>query len=181
MALEQQHVNSAQLLHVPVLLELLTDLGADCGHGHTQGVHGLDLRGLYRIISWCSLEFDIDHRTYSDEVDIVEGQKKKTHRTKPFPVRFQHSIFRIAPVHSYHSVKSATITSNPSIDVAAISKGPRRAKTFDIQERVRCARYVGLIVISNNGSGMSWDVSGRCRWGGRGQGQFWEQRDLFGC
>ena len=45
-ALEQQHVNSAQLLHVPVFLELLADLGADCGDRHAQRVHGLDLRGL---------------------------------------------------------------------------------------------------------------------------------------
>ena len=46
MALEQQDINSTQLLHVTVLFELLTDLGTDSGDGHTQGVHGLDFGGL---------------------------------------------------------------------------------------------------------------------------------------
>ena len=46
MALEQQHINSTQLLHVTVLFEFLTDLGTDSGDGHTQGVHGLDFGGL---------------------------------------------------------------------------------------------------------------------------------------
>lgn len=45
-ALEQEDVNDAQLADVAVLLELLADLCADGGHGHAQGVHGLDLRGL---------------------------------------------------------------------------------------------------------------------------------------
>lgn len=30
-----------------MLLELLADLGADGGYGHVQGVHGLDLGGLF--------------------------------------------------------------------------------------------------------------------------------------
>lgn len=53
MALEQQHINSAELLDVAVLLEFLTDLGADSGDRHVQGVHGLDLGGLFVTISQC--------------------------------------------------------------------------------------------------------------------------------
>lgn len=56
-ALEQQDVDDAELAHVTVLLELLADLCADGGHGHAQGVHGLDLRGLY-IVSQVSLTFN---------------------------------------------------------------------------------------------------------------------------
>jgi hypothetical protein len=40
-----------------VLLELLADLCADGGHGHVQGVHGLNLRGLY-MVSQVSLTFN---------------------------------------------------------------------------------------------------------------------------
>lgn len=53
MALEQQHINGAELLDVAVLLEFLTNLGADGGDGHVQGVHGLDLGGLFITISQC--------------------------------------------------------------------------------------------------------------------------------
>lgn len=55
-ALEQQDVDDAELAHVAVLLELLADLCADGGNGHVQGVHGLDLRGLY-MVSQVSLAF----------------------------------------------------------------------------------------------------------------------------
>ena len=51
MALVQKHIHDRQLADVAVLLELLADLGADGGHGHAQRVHGLDLRGLYLVIS----------------------------------------------------------------------------------------------------------------------------------
>lgn len=50
-ALVQQHIHDRQLADVAVLLKLLADLGADGGYGHAQGVHGLDLRGLYLVIS----------------------------------------------------------------------------------------------------------------------------------
>jgi hypothetical protein len=46
MALKKQHVNDGQLVHVSVALELLPDLGADCGDGEAEGVHGLDFGGL---------------------------------------------------------------------------------------------------------------------------------------
>lgn len=51
MALVQKHIHDGQLADVAVLLELLADLGADGRYGHAQGVHGLDLRGLYLMIS----------------------------------------------------------------------------------------------------------------------------------
>lgn len=50
-ALVQKHIHDRQLADVAVLLELLADLGADGGYGHAQGVHGLDLRGLYLVVS----------------------------------------------------------------------------------------------------------------------------------
>lgn len=53
MALEQQHINGAELLDVAVLLEFLTDLGSDGGDGHVQGVHCLDFGGLFIAISQC--------------------------------------------------------------------------------------------------------------------------------
>lgn len=46
MALEEEHIHNLQLADVAVLLKLLADLRADGGHGHVQGVHGLDLGGL---------------------------------------------------------------------------------------------------------------------------------------
>ncbi len=45
-ALEEQDIDDAQLADVAVLLEFLADLCADGGHGHAQGVHGLDLGAL---------------------------------------------------------------------------------------------------------------------------------------
>lgn len=52
MALVQQHVHRTQLLHVPVLFKLLTDLGADSRDRDAQGVHGLDFGGLqYKVVS----------------------------------------------------------------------------------------------------------------------------------
>lgn len=45
--LVQQDVNGLDLGDVAVLLEFLADLCADGGHGHAEGVHGLDLRGLW--------------------------------------------------------------------------------------------------------------------------------------
>lgn len=49
-ALEQQHVDHAQLLDVAVLLELLADLRPDRGHGDVERVHRLDFGGL---CFWC--------------------------------------------------------------------------------------------------------------------------------
>ena len=47
MALVQQHINDIDLTDVAMLLELLTDLGADGGYGDVEGVHCLDFGGLY--------------------------------------------------------------------------------------------------------------------------------------
>lgn len=51
MALVKQHINDMDLTDVAMLLELLTDLGADGGYGEVEGVHCLDFGGLH-----------IDHR-----------------------------------------------------------------------------------------------------------------------
>lgn len=45
-ALEEEDVDDAQLADVAVLLKFLADLCADGGHGHAQGIHGLDFGGL---------------------------------------------------------------------------------------------------------------------------------------
>lgn len=45
-ALEQQHVDSTQLLDVAVLFKLLADLRPDRGHGNVERVHGLDFGRL---------------------------------------------------------------------------------------------------------------------------------------
>lgn len=45
-ALEEENVDDAQLADVAVLLKFLADLCADGGHGHAQGIHGLDLGAL---------------------------------------------------------------------------------------------------------------------------------------
>ena len=50
-ALVQQHIHDWQLLDIAVSLELLADLRADGGYRHAEGVHGLDLGGLYSVIS----------------------------------------------------------------------------------------------------------------------------------
>lgn len=56
MALVQKHVDGLDLADVAVLLEFLANLGADGGYGHAQGVHSLDLRGLFLIrLAWCFL------------------------------------------------------------------------------------------------------------------------------
>jgi hypothetical protein len=47
MALEQQNINNTQLLDVAMLLKLLANLRPDCGYGEVQGVHGLNLGGLF--------------------------------------------------------------------------------------------------------------------------------------
>lgn len=71
MALVQQHVHRTQLLHVPVLLKLLTDLGADSRDRDAQGIHGLNFGGLrYTIVSAICLHIgndgmdSISDRTY---------------------------------------------------------------------------------------------------------------------
>jgi hypothetical protein len=46
MALEKQHVNDGQLVHVSVAFELLPDLGPDCRDREAEGVHSLDFGGL---------------------------------------------------------------------------------------------------------------------------------------
>lgn len=50
MALVQQHINDIDLTDVAMLLELLTDLGADGGHWDIEAVHCLDFGGLHRFI-----------------------------------------------------------------------------------------------------------------------------------
>ncbi|KAL3412286.1 60S ribosomal subunit assembly/export protein loc1 [Aspergillus fumigatus] len=47
MALEQQNVNNTQLLDIAVFLKLLANLRPDCGYREVQGVHGLNLGGLF--------------------------------------------------------------------------------------------------------------------------------------
>lgn len=47
MALEQQNVNNTQLLDIAVFLKLLANLRPDCGYREIQGVHGLNLGGLF--------------------------------------------------------------------------------------------------------------------------------------
>jgi hypothetical protein len=59
MALVQQHINDIDLTDVAVLLELLTDLGADGGYGDVEGVHCLDFGGLvYRSSSVSKITID---------------------------------------------------------------------------------------------------------------------------
>lgn len=98
MALVQQHINDIDLTDVAMLLELLTDLGADGGYGDVEGVHCLDFGGLY-----------IDHRSvskyqlkqWSDIVKTMGMLVGETNRSEPFSVGLANSSFGICPVDGY--------------------------------------------------------------------------------
>lgn len=49
MTVKQQHVYRLDLRHVSVPLKLLPYLGSDLGDRHVQGVHLLNLWGLYGL------------------------------------------------------------------------------------------------------------------------------------
>lgn len=82
MALVQQHINNIDLTDVAMLLKLLTDLGADGGHGEVEGVHCLDFGGLYidhRSVSKITIEAMV--RYSQDWMDVLLGEGGRTARS----------------------------------------------------------------------------------------------------
>lgn len=71
MALVQQHINDIDLTDVAMLLELLTDLGADGGYGDVEGVHCLDFgRLLSRSLSVSKITIEAIVRYSQDCVSV---------------------------------------------------------------------------------------------------------------
>lgn len=113
-ALEQQHINSAQLLDIAMLLELLADLCPDGGYGDVEGVHGLDLGGLFP--SLLSVSYYLKGSVlFNCGLDSVRPSSKGGHgikragnksmrvvtnRSKPPSISPQDTSPGIAPVHS---------------------------------------------------------------------------------
>ena len=130
MALEQQDINSTQLLHVTVLFEFLTDLGTDSGDGHTQGVHGLDFGGL----SSSSVCYLFIHLPSFRSVSIRPTKRDKltalNHSLYDLRTRYLASLQPAAMV-----VCVSSLSSDPclSTDVEAICNDRKRG----VKERTR--------------------------------------------
>jgi len=136
-AVEKQHVHRIQLRDISVPLKLLSDLCADGGDGHVERVHGLNLGRLF--VAWpasaislppvslpSSTRFSIASSSFS--------QYARTYRAQPFLIALEYSSLRIRPVDGYCSRSASPFRFT--------------VQARHVQERVRCARYVGLIILS---------------------------------
>ena len=137
MAFVDEDVDSLELCDVAVALKLLPHLGADGRDGHVQGVHGLDLGCLKSCASRQpgTPVFHIRQVAFSISFSFaaLESQGVRTARSQS-----RYDLSTRCDASSQFAAKRGMSAQWPRTLIVGVF----------VHWRVRCARYVGLIMVA---------------------------------